>query len=212
MAADLRRVILASASPRRAELLAAAGFDFVVDPTDIDETPQPGEAPERYVARLAETKARIVAGRRRDGVVLGADTTVVVDGAILGKPVDGPDAAAMLARLQGRGHQVLTGVALVAGDWSAVAVASTDVWFAPMTRADIVEYVASDEPKDKAGAYAIQGRASRYVQRIDGSYSNVVGLPVALVHELLATCPAWRTDASPRPPDPVDRVAGQGYS
>lgn len=199
MAADVRPLILASASPRRAELLAAAGFVFTVDTADLDETPLPAEAPERYVARLAEAKARAVAARHRDGVVLGADTTVVVDGAILGKPTDAPDAAAMLARLQGGAHQVLTGVALVAGAWSTVAVARTDVWFAPMSRLEIADYVASGEPMDKAGAYGIQGRASRFVTRIDGSYGNVVGLPVALVHTLLGTCPAWRPEPTSNP-------------
>ncbi len=181
--------VLASASPRRQELLTAAGYSFTVHTADVDETPRPGEAPEAYVARLADAKARAVLARRPEALVLGADTTVVVDGDILAKPVDAADAARMVGRLQGRAHEVLTGVALVSAGWSRVAVAATTVWFAPMSAADIEAYVASGEPMDKAGAYGIQGRAARYVTRIDGSYSNVVGLPVALVHALLAEYP-----------------------
>lgn len=178
--------VLASASPRRQELLAAAGYAFTVQTADVDETPLAGESAEAYVARLAEAKARAVLARRPDALVLGADTTVVVDGDILAKPADAADAARMLGRLQSRAHEVLTGVALVSARWSRVAVAATSVWFAPMTAAEIEAYVASGEPMDKAGAYAIQGRAARYVTRIEGSYSNVVGLPVALVEALLA--------------------------
>lgn len=182
-------VVLASASPRRQELLTAAGYSFTVHTADVDETPRPGEAPDHYVARLAEAKARAVLARRPEALVLGADTTVVVDGDILAKPADAADAARMLRRLQGRAHEVLTGVALVSAGWSRVDVAATRVWFAPMTAAEIDAYVASGEPMDKAGAYAIQGRAARYVTRIEGSYSNVVGLPVALVHARLAEYP-----------------------
>ncbi|MBL8135128.1 MAG: septum formation inhibitor Maf [Acidobacteria bacterium] len=178
--------VLASASPRRQELLAAAGYTFTVRTADVDETPVGGETAEAYVARLAEAKARAVLARHPDALVLGADTTVVVDGDILAKPADAADAARMLSRLQGRAHEVLTGVALVSATWSRVAVAATSVWFAPMREAEIAAYVASGEPMDKAGAYGIQGRAARYVTRIEGSYSNVVGLPVALVHALLA--------------------------
>jgi septum formation protein len=181
--------VLASASPRRRELLTAAGYTFTVLTADVDETPVSGEAPATYVARLAEAKARAVLARRPDTLVLGADTTVVVDGDILAKPVDAADAARMVARLQGRAHEVLTGVALVAATWSRVAVAATSVWFAPMSAEEIDVYVGSGEPMDKAGAYGIQGRAARYVTRIEGSYSNVVGLPVALVHALLAEYP-----------------------
>ena len=186
---DLPPIVLASASPRRAELLAAAGFDFEVETADVDETPRAGETPEAYVRRLAAEKARAVAARRPERLVLGADTTVVVDGDLLGKPAGAAEARAMLTRLQGRAHQVLTGVALVSGPWSRVEAASTDVWFAPMTPRDIDRYVASGEPMDKAGAYGIQGRASRFITRIDGSYTNVVGLPVALVHALVAEYP-----------------------
>lgn len=182
-------LLLASASPRRAELLRAAGFSFAVDSVDLDETPRPGEAAEPYVRRLADAKARAVAARHPAAMVLGADTTVVADGVILGKPADAAEAAAMLRRLQGRAHQVLTGVALVCGGWSRVAVATTTVWFAAMDEPAIAAYVATGEPMDKAGAYGVQGLASRYVTRIDGSYTNVVGLPVALVHALLAEYP-----------------------
>lgn len=176
--------VLASASPRRAELLSAAGYTFTVEAAEVDETPRPGEAPPAYVRRLAEAKAQAVALRRAGAVVLGADTTVVADGGILGKPADGADAAMMLARLQGRAHDVLTGVALTDGSRTLAAVSVTRVWFSAMTTDEIAAYVASGEPMDKAGAYAIQGRAARYVTRIEGSYGNVVGLPVALVHEL----------------------------
>jgi septum formation protein len=179
-------LVLASASPRRAELLRLAGFTFEVAPADVDETPREAELAEHYVRRLAEAKARAVAAQHPGAAVLGADTTVAVDGAILGKPADSADAVAMLHRLQGRAHDVLTGVAVVGPGWSASSVATTRVWMAPLTAEDIDGYVASGEPMDKAGAYAIQGLASRFVTRIEGSYPNVVGLPVHLVHELLA--------------------------
>ena len=135
--------VLASASPRRQELLAAAGYRFTVETADVDETPLAGEAAPAYVARLAEAKARAVLARVPGALVLGADTTVVVDGDILAKPADAEDAVRMLGRLQGRAHDVLTGVALVSATWSRVAVAVTTVWFAPMTRAEIAAYVAS---------------------------------------------------------------------
>ena len=178
--------MLASASPRRAELLAAAGFVFSVAHADIDETPLPGEPADRYVMRLAEGKARAVAARQPGPAVLGADTTVVVDGDLLAKPADAADAALMLRRLQGRAHDVLTGVALGAEGRAHVVLDTTRVWFAPMSDDDIAAYVATGEPMDKAGAYGIQGWAARFVTRVDGSYSNVVGLPVAVVHTLVA--------------------------
>lgn len=188
-----RQFILASASPRRAELLAAAGFTFTVAHADLDETPLAAEPAGSYVRRLAEAKARAVAERYPDAVVLGADTTVVVDGDILGKPADAADAVAMLRRLQGRAHEVMTGVAVVVGGQVRVELATTRVWFAFMADREIAAYVASGEPMDKAGAYGIQGRAACYVTRIDGSYSNVVGLPVAVVHRLVEeTLPAAR--------------------
>jgi septum formation protein len=201
------RLILASASPRRAELLRAAGFAFETLAVDIEETARDGEAPATYVRRLAAEKsaraARVVEadlgrpwaeqapplrdGVRRDEVpvILGADTTVVVDGEILGKPHDDGDASAMLRRLSGRRHDVLTGISLRRGASELGRVEISAVYFAPLTAEDIAWYVTSREGRDKAGAYAIQGLASRFIPRIEGSYSNVVGLPIAAVSELL---------------------------
>src|SRR5579872_1195183 len=188
------RLVLASASPRRAELLRAAGFSFDVVVTDVDERQRPGETPAVYVRRLAADKSAAalrpveVARLPRDpsAIILGADTTVVVDGDILGKPADDREAAAMLRRLSGRAHEVLTGVSLRRGAEEVGRVESTTVHFTTLTEQDIEWYVMSGEGRDKAGAYAIQGLASRFIPRIDGSYSNVVGLPVACVAELLA--------------------------
>ncbi|HVA62157.1 MAG TPA: Maf family protein [Terriglobales bacterium] len=177
------RLVLASASPRRRELLEGAGFAVEVRPAAVDETPLPGEAAADYVLRLARAKARAV---EASGLVLGADTVVVVDGDLLGKPADDAEAGAMLARLAGREHQVLTGVCLrdPARGREAAQVETTRVWFAPLSPQEIADYVASGEPRDKAGAYAIQGRAARFIPRIEGSYANVVGLPIATVWEL----------------------------
>jgi len=181
------RIVLASASPRRAELLAAAGYGFTVDPADVDESERAGETPGTYVARVAADKARAVAARRRDPgeIVLGADTTVVVDGEILAKPADESDAVRMLERLAGAVHRVLTGVVLISGEREAAEVVTTQVRLLPLTRAEIQWYVGTGEPMGKAGAYAIQGRAARFVDWIEGSWSNVVGLPVATVHEMM---------------------------
>jgi septum formation protein len=187
------RLILASASPRRADLLRAAGFAFETIVTDVDERMRDEETPTIYVRRLAADKsaaalAALVAveGLPGDAVVLGADTVVVADGATLGKPRDAADAAAMMRRLSGRWHQVITGVSLRKGAYEVGHVETTRVEFTTLTEADIAWYVASGEGRDKAGAYAIQGLASRFIPRIDGSYANVVGLPVATVHALLA--------------------------
>lgn len=186
------RLILASASPRRAELLRAAGFEFDVVAADVDESVRPGESPRQYVRRLAAEKSlaavAAASGAVRiapDTVVLGADTTVVVDQDILAKPLDDADVAAMLRRLSGRRHDVLTGVSLRRGPYEVGRVESTSVEFARLDEGDIAWYVASGEGRDKAGAYAIQGLASRFIPRIEGSYTNVVGLPVACVFELL---------------------------
>lgn len=179
-------LVLASASPRRAELLQAAGVPFEVDAADIDETRRPDEAPGAYVARLAVEKARAVQARRPGGVILAADTAVVAGNQVLGKPADAADASRMLRLLSGGIHSVLTGVCVVAPGHVAVEVGSTAVEFRPLTPAEIAWYVASGEPMDKAGAYAIQGLASRFVSRIDGSYSNVVGLPVELAVRMCA--------------------------
>ena len=179
------KVILASRSPRRAELLAAAGFAFEVLAIDVDEAPMAGEDPKAYVVRLAIDKASRVAALRPGEVVLGADTTVVVDGRILGKPADAAEAGEMLRLLRGRMHEVHTGVAIVDASGVRSAADTTRVWFDAMTDEDISAYVASGEPVDRAGAYAIQGLASRFIPRIEGSYTNVVGLPVALVSGIL---------------------------
>jgi septum formation protein len=174
-------IVLASASPRRAELLRAAGIPFDVVAANIDETVHPGEAPDDYARRVAAAKARGVAAQAGGRPVLAADTVVVVDRHILGKPVDDDDARRMLRLLSGRAHDVVTAVVL---DEEA-AVERTRVEFATLDDDEIRRYVASGEPRDKAGAYAIQGLASRFVTRIDGSYSNVVGLPVSRVYQLL---------------------------
>lgn len=176
------RLILASASPRRLELLLAAGFEVEAQPAHVDETLRPGESATDYVLRLARAKAAAIPGE----AVLGADTTVVVEEEILGKPRDAAEAAAMLRRLAGRAHEVLTGYCLRRSGREIARVERTQVWMAELTDADIAVYVASGEPRDKAGAYAIQGLASRFIPRIEGSYSNVVGLPVAAVWQ------AWR--------------------
>jgi septum formation protein len=182
------RLILASGSPRRAELLTAAGYTFEVCVADVDERLRDGEAPSVYVARLAGEKARQVYGAAGgdDVVVLGADTAVVVDGEIMGKPQDDDDAARMLRRLSGRTHEVLTGVSLQGAGLELETVEVTRVTFDALSDREIASYVESGEPRDKAGAYAIQGRAARFIPRIEGSYSNVVGLPIAVVSTLIA--------------------------
>ena len=185
-------LILASASPRRRELLTQAGFLFKVHPAEINEDLLPGEESAAYVTRLAREKAEVVYSRLCAGVeaannlvVLGADTTVTLDGAILGKPQDAEDAARMLRLLSGREHRVVTGIAVVmAGKTEAVCEATT-VQFLPITADEVAVYIDSGEPMDKAGAYAIQGRAARWIPRIEGCYFNVVGLPIALVSSLL---------------------------
>jgi len=179
-------LILASRSPRRSELLKAAGISFEVLAADIDETPHPNEAPAAYVERLAIEKARAVLALRPGATVLGADTTVTIGGEILGKPESKDDAIRMLRKLNGAVHDVHTGVALVSARGVRAAVETTRVWFSKMTDEDISWYVATGEPIDRAGAYAIQGFASRFIPRIEGSYSNVVGLPVALVSSILS--------------------------
>jgi septum formation protein len=175
-------LVLASASPRRAELLQRAGIAFETVAADVDETQLAGEPAEDYVRRLAGWKAGRVAASHPGRAVLGADTTVVVDGEVFGKPADAADAARMLARLSGRSHLVLTGVCLISPDGNAeTAAAVTTVEFRPLTADEISGYVQTGEPMDKAGAYAIQGGAAGFVSRLDGPYDNVVGLPVALI-------------------------------
>jgi septum formation protein len=179
-------IILASASPRRRELLTAAGIDHVVDAANVDETPIVGEAPVAYAERLARAKAAAVAARHAGAFVIGADTVVVIDHQILGKPDDAADARRMLGQLSGREHAVLTAVAVAHAGAIRSDVASTSVWMRPISPDDIETYVKSGEPMDKAGAYAIQGGAARFVERISGDFDNVVGLPMTIVRRLLS--------------------------
>jgi len=222
-------LVLASASPRRRELLTQAGFTFEVRPAHIPEEPRPGEDPIAYVVRLAREKAEAVfkqlarthdapepaqalcqgttsvvpqipndeagalapeAFLREHLVVLGADTTVVIDNQILGKPEDATDAARMLRLLSGRTHRVITGVAIVTDERTEVAAEVTAVKFLTLSDEEIANYIATGEPMDKAGAYAIQGRAASWIPRIEGDYFNVVGLPLALVSTLLESVKA----------------------
>ena len=192
-------LMLASASPRRQELLRNAGISFTVQPADVDETPLAGESPRGCAERLAREKALAVWRMRPEDTVLGADTVVVVDATILGKPADASDAVRMLRLLSGRTHEVITGVCLVqpgargqepaksyAEDPQAsIASETTLVTMSEIPEDEIRAYVATGEPMDKAGAYAIQGMASRWIPHIEGDYSNVVGLPVALVRRML---------------------------
>jgi septum formation protein len=180
-------LILASASPRRQELLRNAGISFLVQPADIDETPLPDESPRDCAERLAREKALEVSQERPQDQVLGADTIVVVDETILGKPRDAADAARMLRLLSGRTHEVITGVCVVgpiAGDVEQ-ASETTRVTMREISDDEIRDYIATGEPMDKAGAYAIQGIAARWIPRIEGDYSSVVGLPVALIYVML---------------------------
>jgi len=180
-------LVLASRSPRRREILRQAGIPFVVRPMEVDETPCPGEAARDYVMRIAREKAAAAAAWLAvDGeIVLAADTTVLIQGEILGKPLDAADARRMLHLLSGQRHTVLTGICLRSASRIIEDCAETSVWFAPLSSQEIEDYAASGEPMDKAGAYAIQGLASKFIQRIEGCYFNVMGLPVALVYRHL---------------------------
>jgi septum formation protein len=181
------KLILASASPRRRELLTQAGYSFAVQASSVPESRQPGEDAVRFATRLAREKAEAVFAQQAAGpvVVLGADTVVVCDGEVMGKPSDAADAARMLLLLSGRTHQVITGVSVVWGTKVEVAAELTHVTMHTLSPQEIAQYVATGEPMDKAGAYAIQGYAARWVPRIRGCYFNVVGLPLALVSSLL---------------------------
>ncbi len=197
------RLILASASPRRRELLTQAGYVFTVEIAGVDETERPGEAPAEYVCRLAEENAQTIFAHRKTAgtpsvtpllsrvglnlplIVVGADTTVVCDGTILAKPADPADAKRMLRQLSGRKHQVLTGVAVASRAGLVSAVETTEVTFSEIPEAELDIYCATHEPLDKAGAYGIQGYAARWVPRIDGDYFNVMGLPISRVVKLI---------------------------
>ena len=179
------RLVLASASPRRAQLLREAGIQFDAFPADVDESVHPGEAPETYVRRVAEMKALAVAPHVGGRPVLAADTAVVIGGVILGKPADRLDARRMLRMLSGRAHDVVTAVALATPNGVTTAVESTCVAFRPLSDEEIDRYVETGEPGDKAGAYAIQGQAGGFVSEISGTHSNVVGLPMDLVRTML---------------------------
>jgi nucleoside triphosphate pyrophosphatase len=179
------RLVLASASPRRFDLLIAAGFACDVDPVDVDERRLDDEPPLLYADRVARLKAAAGALRHPHRVVVGADTIVVLDDEILGKPSDVVDAHRQLRRLSGRAHVVLTGVAVAVRGRIHSHVESTTVWFSELDDSDLHWYVETGEPMDKAGGYAIQGGASRFIPRIEGSYSNVVGLPIAALVRIL---------------------------
>lgn len=194
----LPKLILASGSPRRAEILTSVGWEFTKDSADIDESELPGESPEDYVQRLACEKAIAVAHKYEDAIVLGADTTVVINDRIIGKPVDLEDAKRMIKMLSGRWHEVLTGVALVRSEppavagrfnasnpQSAVGLQRTRVKFAEMSDREIEFLAEEGEPLDKAGAYAVQAQAALFIEGIEGDYWNVVGLPVNLVYRLV---------------------------
>ena len=180
------RIILASSSPRRADLLRSIGVEFEIAPSQVQERPHTGEAPADYITRLARAKVISIARKREQGLVIGADTIVVLDGKILGKPVDEADAARMLRSLSGRWHAVMTGVALydVATRQEVADYDKTLVRFGQMNEPEIDWYVKSGEPMDKAGAYGIQGLAGLFIEEIAGNYFNVVGLPLPLVYRL----------------------------
>jgi septum formation protein len=180
-------LVLASQSPRRKELLAVLGYPFTVVPSLIDETPQPNEEPETFVVRVAREKGMEVAARVSQSVVISADTVVVVDGEILGKPVDQVDAVRMLRKLSGREHAVLTAVTIVnqVKPETLEGLDRTSVWFMTVSDDEILDYIRRENVFDKAGAYAIQGYAGVYIPKIHGNYFNVMGFPLPLVHQLL---------------------------
>ncbi len=194
MSGDDSILVLASGSPRRRDLLALAGIPFSVQPSGVMEKTGGGENAEDFTRQTARMKARAVAGRLPPGTwILAADTTVVLDGTVLGKPRDESDAARMLRRLSGRGHRVLTAVVLTraGGDDLFELLCETSVWFRPLNSAAIQRYVATGEPLDKAGAYGIQGKGARLVSSIEGSYTNVVGLPLAETIQMLKEAQVW---------------------
>lgn len=180
-----KKLVLASGSPRRAEILSAVGWDFEKHVPNIDESERAGETPEDYVCRLAKEKAEAIAKEHADAIVLGADTTVVLDGKIVGKPIDLDDARAMIAELSGKEHFVLTGVAVVADGRTEVAMQRTSVRFTKMNGDEIEFLVAKGDPLDKAGGYAVQAQAALFIEYVNGDYWNVVGLPINLVYRIM---------------------------
>lgn len=182
---ELPKIILASGSPRRAEIMQSVGWEFTKSVPDIDESELPGEAPDVYVQRLAKTKAEAVAERFHNEIVLGADTTVVIDEQIIGKPVDMADARRMLAVLSGNWHEVLTGVAVVMDGETRVGLQQTRVKFSELSPSEIDFLAERGDPLDKAGAYAVQAQAALFIEGIEGDYWNVVGLPISLVYRLI---------------------------
>ena len=181
----LPKLILASGSPRRAEILTSVGWEFTIVAPDVDESEVEGETPDDYVVRLAKVKAEKVAADNRNQIVLGADTTVVIDGQIIGKPLDLSDARRMLKLLSGNWHEVLTGVAVVQDGEMHSGIQRTRVKFAPMSDEEIAFLAECGDPLDKAGAYAVQAQAALFIEGIEGDYWNVVGLPVSLVYEMI---------------------------
>lgn len=192
MAVDLPRLVLASGSPRRAEILRSVGWEFERSVPDVDESVVADESPEDYVQRLAAEKARVISPSYPGRVVLAADTTVVLEGEIIGKPVDLDDARQMIEKLSGNWHEVLTGVAVSRDEMESVGLQSTRVKFAPMSDAEIDFLVAEGDPLDKAGAYAVQAQAALFIEGIEGDYWNVVGLPISLVYRLVASAKSER--------------------
>ena len=189
MMIELPKLVLASSSPRRSEILNSVGWRFTKHVANIDENELTGETPEEYVLRLAVEKAETVAAGFPGEIVLGADTTVVIDGQIIGKPVDLADARRMLTMLSGNWHQVLTGVAIVENGEMRCGIQSTRVKFASMSDAEITFLAERGDPLDKAGAYAVQAQAALFIEGIEGDYWNVVGLPVKLVYDLVVKKP-----------------------
>jgi septum formation protein len=183
------KLVLASASPRRSELMELAGIPFTVVPADICEDVLPGELPDDHVMRLSREKAQAVTATKAGRYYIGADTVVVLDDRIMGKPSDEAEAFQMLKSLSGRAHQVITGITLLDSDTGVIISQSvtTDVYFKELTDQEINDYIATGCPMDKAGAYAIQGRAVHFVRAISGSYSNVIGLPMTELYELIDT-------------------------
>lgn len=181
----LPKIVLASGSPRRSEIMNSVGWEFVKDVPDVDETHIQGETPEVYVQRLARLKAEVVAHSHLEEIVLGADTTVVIDGEIIGKPIDVADARRMVAMLSGNWHEVLTGVAVLRNGSTNVGLQRTRVKFASLSDSEIDFLVEKGDPLDKAGAYAVQAQAALFIEGIEGDYWNVVGLPISLVYRLV---------------------------